>query len=36
LTKEGVKEHNGVRAVREVHGMGLEFGEDIVAQSQGE
>jgi len=30
LVKEGVKERNGVGAVREVHGMGVEFVEDIV------
>jgi hypothetical protein len=30
LLKEGAKERNGVGAVREVHGMGVEFIEDIV------
>ena len=31
LVKEGAKERNGVGAVREVHGMGAKFIEDIVA-----
>ena len=30
LLKEGTRERNGVGAVREVHGMGAEFIEDIV------
>jgi uncharacterized protein YndB with AHSA1/START domain len=30
VVKEGVKERTGVGAVREVHGMGIKFVEDIV------